>query len=202
MQLILCLKTVQTDWQTRPSIALLVLDQRQIERLKWLADQPVLKAVSELRENRGADAWCGVSDVYTESNFLCLTRDGMIYLDARDKHSGMILETRPVPLASVLAAFDQAQKGGPSWAAIDDETRDAALADVPCTKVEYDLSFFGGDYHGVGQMICIPNVLVDDVDTVEAAFTMITSHPAHHIVHYSLDESVSLAGEEICELVD
>ena len=65
-----------------------------------------------------------------------------------------------------------------------------------CIRVEYDLSFFGGDYNGVGQFAYVP---VDDIghtpDAVEAAFEKLTGHDRVHIIHYCPDETFDENGK-------
>lgn len=64
-----------------------------------------------------------------------------------------------------------------------------------CIRVEYDLSFFGGNYSGVGQFAYVP---VDDIghapDSVEAAFEKLTGHKRVHIIHYCPDETFDEKG--------
>lgn len=196
MNLIIALKVVQDDWQTRPSVALLIITATLLGRLQYLAGDPFMKGIAEARESRGADGWCGVSDVITESNFLCVTRDGLIYLDARAKHSGMVLDTRPVSLATIATAFERAQHAGTIWAAFDDETREAALNDVTCRRVEYDLSFDGVKYSShhvcVSHHVCIPDACVETFGSVEAAFAEITGIDPCHIVNIDLNTDYTL----------
>lgn len=52
--------------------------------------------------------------------------------------------------------------------------------------VEYDLQYWGGDYHGVGQQRWIPEALIREYnDNVRAAFHALTAIDPRHIVHYS-----------------
>lgn len=69
---------------------------------------------------------------------------------------------------------------------------------VPCRKVEYDTSFFGGDYSGVGNVVYIPND--DDVD-IREMFQRMTGIDPIHIVHIPLDETYTIDGE-LLELLD
>ncbi len=77
-----------------------------------------------------------------------------------------------------------------------DKGKDIGVPLVPCVQVEYDLSFWGGDYDGVGQFVHIPLSLIEECalqdpdgdDGVELAFTKVTTQDCIHIIHYSLDE--------------
>lgn len=69
---------------------------------------------------------------------------------------------------------------------------------VACRKVEYDTSFFGGDYSSVGNMVYIPND--DDVD-IREMFQRMTGIDPVHIVHIPLDETYTIDGE-LLELLD
>ncbi len=86
-----------------------------------------------------------------------------------------------------------------------DRGQDIGVPLVPCVKVEYDLSFWGGDYEGVGQFVHIPLSLIDECalqdpdgdDGVELAFTKTTKQDSVHIIHYSLDELYDQGGNPI-----
>lgn len=69
---------------------------------------------------------------------------------------------------------------------------------VVCRKVEYDTSFFGGDYSGVGNMVYIPSD--DDID-IREMFQRMTGIDPVHIVHIPLDETYTIDGE-LLELLD
>jgi hypothetical protein len=75
---------------------------------------------------------------------------------------------------------------------------------TPCVRVEYDLSYWGGDYAGVGEFIQIPLALVESMrsittadDVVDMAFRKLTHQDSAHIIHYSLDELYDQDGEPI-----
>lgn len=66
---------------------------------------------------------------------------------------------------------------------------------IPCTCeflcVEYDRSYCGGDYKGVGEFVLIPLTAIrkkDGVDAVDNAFQKATGLNAMRIIHYSQDE--------------
>ena len=61
-------------------------------------------------------------------------------------------------------------------------------------RVEYDLSFTGGEYNGVGQFAYVPLSLVDEGLSPEEAFTRHTGLAAVHLIHYALDEPVTAEG--------
>lgn len=64
-------------------------------------------------------------------------------------------------------------------------------------QVEYDLSFFGGDYSGVGQYAYIPASLVNAGVSVEGAFKAKTGIDPVHIIHYSTDDLYDAKGEPV-----
>jgi hypothetical protein len=53
-------------------------------------------------------------------------------------------------------------------------------------KVEFDPTFFGGDYTGQGNQALIPEQLVEEVG-MSAAFLKTTGHNPANIVHYAED---------------
>jgi hypothetical protein len=61
-------------------------------------------------------------------------------------------------------------------------------------KVEFDPSFYGGDYKDVGNFVLIPADLVDQVG-MDKAFEKTTGHVAANIVHYSESEMYCADGE-------
>lgn len=76
---------------------------------------------------------------------------------------------------------------------------------VPCVRVEYDPSFWGGDYDGVGQFVHIPLSLIEECalqdpdgdDGVELAFTKCTTQDCIHIIHYTPDELYDQRGNPL-----
>lgn len=53
-------------------------------------------------------------------------------------------------------------------------------------EVEFDLTYSGGNYGGIGEMAWVPCKLIDDCDgEVEVAFQKLTGISPLHIVHYS-----------------
>ena len=75
------------------------------------------------------------------------------------------------------------------------QTSSAAAAGAPHFRVEYDLSFTGGEYSGVGQFAYVPLSLVDEGLSPEEAFTRHTGLAAFHTIQYTLDEPVTALGE-------
>ena len=60
---------------------------------------------------------------------------------------------------------------------------------IPHTRVEYDPTFYGGDYHGTGTHALIPHAIIDNLNgDVEEAFRCETGLDPCHIVHYTQDE--------------
>jgi len=53
-------------------------------------------------------------------------------------------------------------------------------------KVEFDPTFFGGDYTGQGNQALIPEQLVEEVG-MSAAFLKTTGHNPANIIHYAED---------------
>ncbi|MCL4222797.1 MAG: hypothetical protein KJZ65_15675 [Phycisphaerales bacterium] len=86
-----------------------------------------------------------------------------------------------------------------------DRGQDIGVPVVPCVQVEYDLSFWGGDYDGVGQFVHIPLSLIEECalqdpdgdDGVELAFTKTTKQDCVHIIHYTLDELYDQGGNPL-----
>jgi hypothetical protein len=71
-----------------------------------------------------------------------------------------------------------------------------------CVRVEWDLSFFGGDYSDVGTFVHIPLALIDRMKgrgentRLEKAFTQMTKQEPVHIIHWSPDEFYDQDGKE------
>lgn len=65
---------------------------------------------------------------------------------------------------------------------------------IPCIRVEYDLSFFGGNYDKVGKFAFIAVDKINDC-TVEEAFEKQTGINRQHIIHFSTDDLYSPQGE-------
>jgi len=63
-------------------------------------------------------------------------------------------------------------------------------------KVEFDPSYYGGDYKSVGNFALIPADLVDQVG-MDKAFEQTTGHVAANIVHYSEDERCTADGNPV-----
>ena len=61
------------------------------------------------------------------------------------------------------------------------------IRDESHIMVEYDLSFYGGDYSKVGRFAYVPSYWVFMLE-VEAAFNIATGIDPVHIVSYNLDE--------------
>ncbi|QOX80808.1 hypothetical protein FY034_17445 (plasmid) [Trichlorobacter lovleyi] len=66
---------------------------------------------------------------------------------------------------------------------------------IPCVRVEYDLSFFGGNYDKVGKFAFIAVDKINDC-TVEEAFEKQTGINRQHIIHFSTDDLYSPQGED------
>lgn len=66
-------------------------------------------------------------------------------------------------------------------------------------RVEFDLDYWGGDYHGTGDVAYVPFSLLHDARrlTPREAFTRHTGHIANHIVHYTLDDLYDAEGNEL-----
>lgn len=71
-----------------------------------------------------------------------------------------------------------------------------ALADLPHFRVEWDIGYWGGDYHGVGQFAFIPVALTYVFDSPEEAFEKFTGNSRSHMIHYTLDEEFSPDGTD------
>lgn len=55
-------------------------------------------------------------------------------------------------------------------------------------QVEYDETFYGGDYSGTGDFILISLTDIQNLGGVENAFRVMTRMEPVHIIHYSKDE--------------
>ena len=66
-------------------------------------------------------------------------------------------------------------------------------------QVEFDNSFHGGDYAGVGEFVLVPFDLLESEGSPERAFTRFTGKDSRHIVHYTLDEVYDRDGNWIEE---
>ncbi len=67
----------------------------------------------------------------------------------------------------------------------------------PHIQVEYDESFWGGDYYGVGNLVCVKLSEVDKLGGVEAAFKALTGIDAVHMIHHSEDELCDAEGNHL-----
>ncbi len=55
-------------------------------------------------------------------------------------------------------------------------------------QVEYDESFWGGDYSKVGKLVLVHQSTVEKLGSVDAAFRATTGLDPIHIIHYSEDD--------------
>jgi len=62
-------------------------------------------------------------------------------------------------------------------------------------KVEFDPTYFGGNYESVGNFALVPEDLVTDLGMAEA-FSVTTGHKAENIVHFSEDARFDARGKE------
>ena len=66
----------------------------------------------------------------------------------------------------------------------------------PCTQVEYDDNFWGGDYSGVGNHAYVPDALIAAFDgDVDLAFGKLTHKDPIHIVTHTGDQTFSASGQ-------
>lgn len=68
----------------------------------------------------------------------------------------------------------------------------------PFVKFEFDASYFGGNYSGVGQFRYVPEKLCDAMG-YERAFQLHTSIDPRHIIHYIQDELYDSEGNPLKE---
>lgn len=99
---------------------------------------------------------------------------------------------------------------GNPWDITDSEGLDVKILHEKCIRVEYDPNYWGGDYHSIGQFVCLPESVIDrqtyptpegpaemDFDAqVRAAFFEVTGLDIRHIIHYCPDEPVDQYGNE------
>ena len=64
-------------------------------------------------------------------------------------------------------------------------------------KIEYDLTYTGGNYSSVGQFAYIPHALIDSLGSVEAAFEIKTGHDRQHIICTYDEEVYDSKGRQI-----
>lgn len=134
------------------------------------------------------------------ANALGYWPDTDVILDAVEQHEGLENVALANALGDAEEAFDAAGGRGVELADAIDSLRIAdavrgALQKTPLyVRVEYDLSYTGGDYDKVGQFALVPVERVDELG-MEEAFTRATGHDPTHIIHYSPDEPVTANGE-------
>ena len=63
-------------------------------------------------------------------------------------------------------------------------------------SVEYDLKYFGGDYHGYGSMALLPLEGLTD-ENLKKRFKKQTGHDPVHIIHYTFDEPLDADGNAL-----
>lgn len=73
------------------------------------------------------------------------------------------------------------------------------LENHPHYRVEYDLDYWGGDYHKVGQFAFIPEGMEFALNSVEEAFEKLTGIDRQHIIQYSIFERFRPDGMEFQE---
>lgn len=87
----------------------------------------------------------------------------------------------------------------------------SAKENEPCTQVEWDPAFWGGDYDDVGDFAYIADSLVDALaqnaqlngaDPLDVAFELVTGEDAVHIIHIESDEKFTSSGEPVQEELD
>jgi hypothetical protein len=73
--------------------------------------------------------------------------------------------------------------------------------DHPHVKVEFDMSYYGGNYAGIGTHVYVPESLIDLMDgDVAAAFSKFARIDAVHMVSYTADERFDADGQPLEEL--
>lgn len=65
-------------------------------------------------------------------------------------------------------------------------------------RVEYDPSYYGGDYSGVGEFMLIPYDIVDD-SNIGGIFEEFTGHSCNSIIHYTFDDLYDVEGNQVNE---
>lgn len=74
-------------------------------------------------------------------------------------------------------------------------------ADHPHVKVEFDMSYYGGNYDSVGSYVYVPEALIDLMDgDVAAAFSKFARIDTVHMVGYTSDQRFDAEGEPLEEL--
>jgi len=94
-----------------------------------------------------------------------------------------------------------------AWEKDDNDPSDVYLGDEDAVEevigvpgyinVEYDTSYFGGDYSGVGRVALVSRQLIETLGSVEKAFQRTAGLNPVHIVNYNLDEPVDENGDFI-----
>lgn len=106
--------------------------------------------------------------------------------------------------AAIARFVENREPGESDWAAIDAFARQVLSEREVCIKVEFDLSFVGGDFNGVGQSAFVPLSAIKAAEgeggeggAVGRAFQKQTNFAALHIVSYNPDELYNQFGEPI-----
>ena len=153
--------------------------------------------LSSVNESWNID-WASNDEFRMQCNELVVFDDSL-YFRAYPKHANYEVETRMISIDDLEKLVAGAVKNSKICVFCpdgDDSILEYIRDNIVCRKVEYDTSFFGGDYSGVGNMVYIP----DDDDfglrvDIKEVFQRMTGIDPVHIVHVSLDEEYTFDGE-------
>lgn len=183
--------------------ALVLLTQKQIARIQELMAMMLLPENNLIEEIALIDApLCyGPKEPRMQGNQLAISRYGHIEWTAIDHYVDARYCTRAMNFERLMETLETS---GPITLL---ELEQDDLSALPCTRIEYDLRYAGGDYDDVGDFFYMPDAVIDryrwpstdhdiSVDPVHLAFEEVTGINPIHIVNYLTDEKFTLDGEE------
>ena len=125
----------------------------------------------------------------------------------RDRDGAPVRDTFVAQLRAKMVGAD-----GRNWskaqhaalaASLSSAEMNAIMSDVdhPHVQVEFDMSYYGGNYGSVGSHVYVPEALIDLMDgNVPAAFSKFARIDAVHMVSYTGDQRFDAEGEPLEEL--
>ena len=127
--------------------------------------------------------------------------DGYLDRDGAPVRDTFVYQLRTRMVGAAGLRWSKAQNAALA-ASLSSAEMDAIMSDAdhPHVQVEFDTSFYGGDYTGVGEHAYIPEALVDLFGgDVGAAFAKLTRIDAVHMVSYAGDQRFDAYGDPMGE---
>jgi hypothetical protein len=194
------------EWADHPSAAAIAVNQAFIDRAERIVELLKQEKLNEARERAYPLDWLGHTGGETfrsQMDRMAVTDCGNLYYCAEEKHSDVPVECAWTDLAWLKQAYEDAIKDGRLVLTTEKRDHEEAIEHLPCRKVEYDVTYFGGDYAGVGSMVYLPVALIEahtpynvsDDDGVRRAFQAATGIDPVHIVSYTTDELFTFEGQ-------